>query len=121
MKLPSKFYGMVDPAGGHQPVALARLMLEAGARLMQLRLKNAHGRLLLETARAITAMCKERGAMLIVDDRADIAMLAGAAGVHLGQEDPPLEAARRLVGRDMIVGISTHNVEQALAAERGGA
>ncbi len=59
--------------------------------------------------------------MLIVDDRADIAMLAGAAGVHLGQEDLPLEAARRLVGRDMIIGISTHGVEQAVAAERGGA
>jgi thiamine-phosphate pyrophosphorylase len=66
-------------------------------------------------------MCRERGAMLIVDDRADIAMLAGADGVHLGQQDLPLEAARRLVGREMIVGISTHGVEQALAAERGGA
>ena len=64
---------------------------------------------------------RERGAMLIVDDRADIAMLAGAAGVHLGQEDLPLEAARRLVGRDMIIGISTHSVEQAVAAERAGA
>jgi thiamine-phosphate pyrophosphorylase len=66
-------------------------------------------------------MCRERGAMLIVDDRTDIAMLAGADGVHLGQEDLPLEAARRLAGSEMIIGISTHSVEQAVVAERGGA
>jgi thiamine-phosphate pyrophosphorylase len=120
MKFPSHFYAMVDPAGGHEPVALAHILLEAGARVMQLRLKSPPGRELLAAARTIAAMCRERGAMLIVDDRADIAILAGAAGVHLGQEDLPLEAARRLV-RDMIIGISTHNVEQAVAAERGGA
>jgi thiamine-phosphate pyrophosphorylase len=112
---------MVDPAGAHDPVALARIMLDAGAKVMQLRLKDAPGRELLAAARAIAAICRERGAMLIVDDRADIAMLAGAAGVHLGQEDLPLEAARRLVCRDMIIGISTHSAEQAVAAERGGA
>ena len=97
MKLPSHFYAMVDPAGGHEPVALARILLDAGARVMQLRLKHASGRDLLAAAREIAAICRERGAMLIVDDRADIAMLAGAAGVHLGQEDLPLEAARRLL------------------------
>ena len=121
MKLPSHFYAMVDPAGGHEPVALARILLDAGARVMQLRLKSASGRDLLAAARAIATMCRERGAMLIVDDRTDIAMLAGADGVHLGQEDLPLEAARRLAGSEMIIGISTHSVEQAVAAERGGA
>lgn len=121
MKLPSHFYAMVDPAGGHEPAALARLLLDAGARLMQLRLKDASSHDLLAAAREIAAMCRERGAMLIVDDRVDVAILAGATGVHLGQEDLPLEAARRLVGRDKIIGISTHSVEQALAAERGGA
>jgi thiamine-phosphate pyrophosphorylase len=121
MKLPAHFYAMVDPAGGHEPVALARILLDAGARVMQLRLKSASGRDLLAAARAIAAMCRERGAMLIVDDRTDIAMLAGADGVHLGQEDLPLEAARRMAGSEMIIGISTHSVEQAVAAERGGA
>jgi thiamine-phosphate pyrophosphorylase len=121
MKLPSHFYAMVDPAGGHEPVALARILLEAGARVMQLRRKSASGRDLLAAARAIATMCRERGAMLIVDDHTDIAMLAGADGVHLGQEDLPLEAARRLAGSEMIIGISTHSVEQAVAAERGGA
>ena len=121
MKFPSHFYAMVDPAGGHEPAALARILLDAGARVMQLRLKDASSRDLLAAAREIAAICRERDAMLIVDDRADIAILAGAAGVHLGQEDLPLEAARRLVGRDMIVGSSTHSVEQAVTAERGGA
>lgn len=121
MKLPSHFYAMADPAGGHQPAELARILLEAGARVMQLRLKQASSRELLDAARAIAAMCRARGAMLIVDDRADVAMLSGAAGVHLGRHDLPLEAARRLCGPDMIIGISTHSVEQAMAAERGGA
>ena len=121
MKLPSHFYAMVDPAGGHEPVALARILLDAGARVMQLRLKSASGRDLLAAARAIATMCHKRGAMLIIDDRTDIAMLAGADGVHLGQEDLPVEAARRLAGSEMIIGISTHSVEQAVAAERCGA
>ena len=121
MKFPSHFYAMVDQAGGQEPVALARILLDAGVRVMQLRLKSASGRDLLAAARAIATMCRERGAMLIVDDRTDIAMLAGADGVHLGQEDLPLEAARRLAGSEMIIGISTHSVEQAVAAERCGA
>jgi thiamine-phosphate pyrophosphorylase len=121
MKFPSHFYAMVDPAGGHEPVALARILLDAGARVMQLRLKSASGRDLLAAARAIATMCHKRGAMLIIDDRTDIAMLAGADGVHLGQEDLPPEAARRLAGSEMIIGISTHRVEQAVVAERGGA
>ena len=121
MKLPSHFYAIVDPAGGHEPAELARILLGAGARVMQLRLKQASSRDLLGAAREITAMCHARGALLIVDDRVDIAMLAGADGVHLGQEDLPLAAARRLAGPEMIIGISTHSVEQAVAAERDGA
>src|ERR1700682_6614221 len=101
MKFPSHFYAMVDQAGGHEPVALARILLDAGVRVMQLRLKSASGRDPLAAARAIATMCRERGAMLIVDDHTDIAMLAGADGVHLGQEDLPLETARRLAGSDM--------------------
>lgn len=112
---------MIDPAGGHEPAALARILLDAGARVMQLRLKDASSREMLAAAREIAPMCRESGATFIVDDRVDVAMLSGADGVHLGQEDLPLEAARRLVGERMIIGISTHNVEQAIAAERGGA
>ena len=121
MKLNSTLYAMVDPARGHEPVALARILLDAGARVMQLRLKDASSREMLATARAIAPMCRERGATFIVDDRADVAMLSGADGVHLGQEDLPLDAARRLVGPSMTIGVSTHSVEQAITAERGGA
>lgn len=121
MRMPSHYYAMVDTAGGHEPVALARILLEAGARIMQLRLKDVGSRDFLAAARAIAAACHERGALLIVNDRADIAKLAGADGVHVGQEDLPLEAARQVAGTDKLVGVSTHTVEQARAAEAGGA
>ncbi len=120
-RLPSHFYAMVDTAGGHEPVMLAETLLDAGARIMQLRLKDARGRDFLAIARAVAEMCRKRGATLIVNDRVDIAMLAEAHGVHLGQTDLPLEAARRIAGPGMIIGISTHNLEQARAAEIGGA
>jgi thiamine-phosphate pyrophosphorylase len=96
-------------------------MLDAGARILQLRVKDLPARDFLAAARAIAALCRARGAVLIVNDRVDIAMLAGADGVHLGQEDLPLEAARRVAGAGMIIGISTHTIEQARAAENGGA
>jgi thiamine-phosphate pyrophosphorylase len=112
---------MVDPAAGHEPVALAGMLLDGGAAIMQLRLKDFGGRDFLAAARAIAALCHERGAILIINDRADIAHLADADGVHVGQEDLPLEAARRVVGANKIVGVSTHSIEQARAAEAGGA
>jgi thiamine-phosphate pyrophosphorylase len=121
VKLPAHFYAMVDPLAGHEPVALARLMVEAGARVLQLRLKDASGRDFLSAAREIAAICRERGAMLLVNDRVDIAMLSGAAGVHLGQTDLPLADARKLMGNDAIIGISTASVERAGAAQAGGA
>ncbi len=121
MQLPSRFYAMVDTAGGHDPVALARILLGAGSRVVQLRLKDTASRDFLAAARAIMALCRERGALLIVNDRADIARLAGADGVHVGQGDLPLEDARAIMGPAAIVGVSTHNVDQARAATAGGA
>jgi thiamine-phosphate pyrophosphorylase len=121
MRMPSHFYAMVDTAGGHEPVALAQILLDAGARIIQLRLKDASSRVFLASAREIAARCRQRGALLIVNDRADIAKLADADGVHVGQDDLPLEAARAIFGPDRIVGVSTHSIEQARAAEAGGA
>ncbi len=120
-RLPSHFYAMIDQAGGHEPVSLAETLLDAGARIMQLRLKDAPGRDFLAAARAIAELCRKRGAILIVNDRVDFAILADAHGVHLGQTDLPLDAARRIAGPAMMIGISTHNLEQARAAENGGA
>ena len=121
MKIASRLYAMVDPAAGHEPVKLAQMLLDGGATIMQLRLKDFGGRDFLAAARAIAALCHERGGILIVNDRADIAHLADADGVHVGQTDLPLEAARRVVGPNKIVGVSTHSIEQARAAEAGGA
>jgi thiamine-phosphate pyrophosphorylase len=121
LRLPSHFYAMIDPAGGHEPVALARILLGAGARLLQLRLKDAGSREFLDAARAIAALSRECGALLIINDRVDIALLSGANGVHLGQEDLPIAAGRGLLGAERIIGVSTHTVDQAHAAEAGGA
>jgi thiamine-phosphate pyrophosphorylase len=121
LKLPSHFYGMVDASFGHEPVALATTMLDAGAQILQLRLKDLPARDFLAAARSIVALCRARGAFLIVNDRVDIAMLAGADGVQLGQEDLPLDAARGVAGAGVVIGISTHTIDQARAAEDGGA
>ena len=121
MKIPSHFYAIVDPIAGHDPVDLARAMLEAGARVMQLRLKNVATRDFLAAARAISQLCHRRDAIFIVNDRIDITMLSDADGVHLGQNDLPLEAGRELLGPDKIIGVSTSGVEMARAAEAGGA
>jgi thiamine-phosphate pyrophosphorylase len=95
-------------------VDLARACLDGGATFLQLRAKHAAGGWLLETAEAIVRM----GAQLIVNDRAEIARLAGAAGVHVGQDDLPPAAARRIVGARCIVGVSTHTIAQLDAAVR---
>jgi thiamine-phosphate pyrophosphorylase len=121
MKLPSRFYAMVDTAAGHEPVALAQMLLNAGARILQLRLKDLSSRDFLATARAIVALCRDHGALMIVNDRVDIAKLSGADGVHVGQDDLPLAETRAIMGASAIVGVSTHNVQQARAAETGGA
>jgi thiamine-phosphate pyrophosphorylase len=121
MQMTSRLYAMIDPAGGHEPVALAQMLIEAGARILQLRLKDASARDFLAAARAIVPLSHAAGAKLIINDRVDIAMLSDADGVHVGQEDLPLEAARRLLGPYRIIGVSTHSVEQARMAEAGGA
>lgn len=119
--LASSFYAIVDPYAGHEPVQLAKLLLGGGAEVLQLRLKQASGREFLAKARQIASLCRGCGALFIVNDRADVALLAGADGVHLGQEDLPLEAARKLLGSSRLVGISTHSIQQAVEAERDGA
>jgi thiamine-phosphate pyrophosphorylase len=95
--------------------------LAAGVRIVQLRHKAALGAALLAEARELTALCHAHDALLIVNDRADVALAAGADGVHVGQEDLPLAAARQVVGSDLLVGVSASYPEEAEAADRGGA
>ncbi len=119
---PHRLYPIVDtlgdPALSH--VDLAAAMLEAGVRLLQLRVKDRPTREFVDLARAVKAVADRHGARLIVNDRADIAKLIDAAGVHLGQEDLPAQAAREILGAEKIIGVSTHNLEQAETAARAG-
>jgi thiamine-phosphate pyrophosphorylase len=97
----------------------ARQLVDAGVRLVQYRNKTAPSRDLLESSKGLSADLMARGATFIVNDRADVAALAGASGVHVGQEDLGVEEARAVVGRSKLVGVSTHNrtqFEQAAAS-----
>jgi len=95
--------------------------LASGVRLVQYRRKGALTRAAVAEARALAALCTRHGALLIVNDRADLAALAGADGVHAGQDDLPVAEARRVLGPDAWVGVSCHSVAEAEAAARDGA
>jgi len=114
-------YAIVDEdvaaRAGLDPVGLAERFLRGGARLLQLRAKRAPSGRLLEWARAIAARAREAGAAFVVNDRADVARMAGC-GVHVGQDDLPPAAVRRLAGPDVLVGLSTHTLAQIEAGLR---
>jgi thiamine-phosphate pyrophosphorylase len=96
----------------NSPYDCAQELAAAGVRLVQYRDKAASARDLLETSRQLVSSLNSYGSSLIVNDRPDVAALAGAAGVHVGQEDLEPEQARAVVGKEMWVGVSTHNLEQ---------
>jgi len=109
-------YPLIDTAvcaaRGINPMTLAEACLRGGARWLQLRDKDDSSARVTALAEQIAAAAHAVGARLIVNDRADIARMAGADGVHVGQTDLPVEAARAIVGADGIVGVSTHDREQ---------
>ncbi len=98
-----------------------RLALEGGVRCVQLREKDLPVRELLALAQELRSITRDFGAKLFINDRVDVAVAVDADGVHLGHQSMPLEGARRVVGKDMLVGVSTHNLEEAKAAEACGA
>ena len=104
----------VDAAAraGWRPLDLARAFLNGGARFLQLRAKSLPGRDVLDLAAAMVELARGCGGQVIVNDRADLARLAQADGVHVGQDDLAPAAVRSLVGADAVVGLSTHTVEQ---------
>ena len=110
-----RLYAIAD-ASFSNPVNLAKALFDGGVRLIQVRNKTANARELLDQVERIMLL-RPDGATVIVNDRFDIAELAGAAGVHLGQTDIPAGAARGIMGKDRILGLSTHNLEQALEAD----
>ena len=95
---------------------IVQMMLAGGARLIQLRDKDASARELLDAARTCLPLTQAAGARLIINDRVDVALTSGADGVHLGQEDLSVEEARDILGEDKIIGVSTHSLEQFKAA-----
>jgi len=97
---------------GWPPIDLARAFLEGGARFLQVRAKTLPSGTFLELAAAIADEAHSAGAMLIVNDRADVARLAGADGVHVGQDDLSPQAVRAIAGDAAVVGFSTHTVQQ---------
>jgi thiamine-phosphate pyrophosphorylase len=97
-------------------IAFAQRMLAAGVRLFQLRDKRSGAGELLEKSRALAELLRPQGALFFVNDRPDVAHLAHASGVHVGQHDIHPEQARALLNKDQFLGVSTHNLEQFAAA-----
>jgi len=114
VRIPS-FYPVLDTGLCVDPVEAARAILDGGARILQFRHKGVFSRGVFETARIIAGLCAATGAIFIVNDRADAAMLL-RAGLHLGQTDLAPRDARRLLGAEALIGFSTHTESQLRAA-----
>jgi thiamine-phosphate pyrophosphorylase len=118
----SPLYAILDPEQikGRAATDILRELLKGGVKLLQLRAKALSPRDFLQLARKTRALTYSCSCRLIVNDRVDIALASDADGVHLGQDDMPLHAARKLMD-EKLIGISTHDVDQAKEAERDGA
>jgi thiamine-phosphate pyrophosphorylase len=108
----------VAEAAGWAPADLAASLLDGGAPLVQVRAKHLASGPFLQLCDRVVELALPYGAAVIVNDRADLARMAGASGVHVGQEDLEPTAARAIVGDRAVVGLSTHSVEQVDAALR---
>ena len=123
MTLPSPLYVILDrqASGGRRLDELLDAVLAGGCRLVQLREKTMPPVELLPLAQALRRRCREAGALFIVNDRVDLALAVEADGAHVGQDDLPAREARRLLPSPMILGVSTHNPDQARRARDDGA
>jgi thiamine-phosphate diphosphorylase len=119
----SGLYVVLDRAatGGRDLETVLDAVLSGGARMVQLREKTLPSGTLFPLAERLRARCRAAGVPFIVNDRVDLAVAVGADGVHLGQEDLPPAAARAILEPGMILGLSTHSVAQADAAQAAGA
>jgi thiamine-phosphate diphosphorylase len=116
-------YAIIDPArsGGRSSLEVAVALLAAGIRLIQLRDKHASSGELYASAQGVAACVRKAGGIFIVNDRADVALALDADGVHVGQDDLPVESARALLGPGKLSGFSTHVLEQVRQADRSTA
>jgi thiamine-phosphate pyrophosphorylase len=108
-------------SNGRSNIEIVKQMIEAGIKIIQYREKNKKKLVKYEECKVIREITKKAGALLIVNDDVDLALSVEADGIHIGQDDLPIEAVRRLVGEEMIVGLSTHSLEQANDAVKRGA
>lgn len=106
---------------GRALIDCVREALEGGVTLVQYRAKTASSAEMYAEALQLKALCDSFNVPLIINDRLDIAMAVGAAGVHLGQDDLPCAAARKILGEDYIIGVSAHNPAEAAEALQSGA
>jgi len=95
--------------------------LKAGVKFIQLREKHLPTRKLLDMGYWMSELTKEYGAKLFINDKVDIALAVGADGVHLGQDSIPAHAVRKIAGDKLLVGVSTHGIDEAIEAEKDGA
>lgn len=102
-------------------IAAIEESIKGGAGIIQLREKNISSREFLNIAEEVKQITDKYDIPLIINDRIDIALAVNASGVHLGQEDMPCKKARKILGKDMIIGVSAHNLEEALKAQEDGA
>jgi thiamine-phosphate pyrophosphorylase len=121
--LPSPLYAILDTSliRERSPSSILRELLKGGCKLIQLRAKGLTSHDFFRLAKEARELTRAASCVFIVNDRADIALASHADGVHLGQEDLPLSVARKLMGKEKIIGISTHDLAQAREAESGGA
>ena len=118
----SKLYLITDrTVSGESLQKIAARAITAGIGIIQLREKNMTKKELYREATALMALTLNSGVTFIINDCVDIALAVDADGVHLGQEDLPVAEARKVLGKNKIIGISTHSLKQAIDAERAGA
>jgi thiamine-phosphate pyrophosphorylase len=118
-----RLYAIVDPAQseGRPAPAVAEALLAAGVRLIQLRDKHATSGELYHTALRVKALVQQAGGVFIVNDRADVARAVKSDGVHVGQDDLPVESVRAVVGAEVVIGYSTHVLDQVREADSSSA
>lgn len=116
-------YAILDPdfCRGRDPFAVAEAILEGGCAVLQLRAKRGADDDWIALAHALQARCARADVPFVVNDRVELALRTGAAGLHLGQTDMPIEQARELCGPAVAIGVSTHDLPQARAAAARGA
>ncbi|MCD8341104.1 MAG: thiamine phosphate synthase [Clostridiales bacterium] len=118
-----RLYAVTDRAWLHGRTLESQVeqAILGGATIVQLREKALTGEALLTEAKSLCALCRRYGVPFLVNDDVELALAVGADGVHVGQEDMAAEQARALLGPDKLIGVSAHNVAQAVAAQRAGA